>query len=68
MVPRARRRHKIEWGAEGPNRYHGELEVTGDAAESHVAVRVTTEHDDGPAIQQGLDETVANVRRLVEAR
>ena len=60
--------HTIEWGSEGPNQYHGELEVTGDAAESQVAVRVTTEHDDGPAIQQGLDETVANVKRLVEAR
>jgi uncharacterized membrane protein len=57
---------KIAWGSEGPNDYHGELEVTGEGERSQVAVRLSTEHAEGSAIQQGLEETLANVKRVVE--
>jgi hypothetical protein len=56
---------RLEWGSEGPNDYRGELEVTGDAGGARVAVRLHTERDDRQAIEEGLAETVENVRRLV---
>jgi uncharacterized membrane protein len=57
----------LSWGSEGPNDYHGRLEVS-DASSGAAAVTVTlsTSRADGPEIQQGLDETVANVKRVVE--
>lgn len=60
--------HRIEWGSEGPNDYRGSLEVTGTGGTSEVAVRMhTTRVPDGDGeVQQGLDETVATIKRLVE--
>jgi uncharacterized membrane protein len=53
----------ISWGAEGPHDYHGEVSVTGDESTSSVTVRLHTLHDD-PHIEDGIDETLANIRRL----
>jgi len=54
----------LRWGSEGPHDYHGELEVTrsGDAA-STVTVRLHTTHQ-AEGIQDGIDETLANIQRL----
>jgi len=61
------RNHSLSWGAEGPHDYHGELEVVGDSSASTVTVRLHTLHDDAPAIENGLDETLANIVRHVAA-
>jgi uncharacterized protein YndB with AHSA1/START domain len=54
----------VLWGAEGPHDYHGQLQVTasGDAA-STVTVRLHTTHET-EAIQDGIDQTLANIQRL----
>jgi hypothetical protein len=57
---------RIEWGSEGPKDYRGELDVTpaGDGCE--VSVRISTERDEAEAIEEGLEATLANVKRLGE--
>ncbi len=57
----------IRWGAQGPNHYSGELEVTGADAGSQVTVRLHTEHTDDEAINDGLVETLDQIKRNVEA-
>lgn len=59
---------RIEWGSEGPSDYHGSLEVTESGDASEVAVRMhTTRVAEGDAeVQQGLEDTLANIKRLVE--
>lgn len=58
----------LSWGSEGPNDYHGELEVTGVGDTSTVSVTIHTEHDEeGNDIVEGLKGTLANIKRLVEA-
>jgi len=59
----------MSWGAEGPNDYHGELEVEEDGDGSKVSVRITTERsadDDEDTIETHLERTVAQIKRLVE--
>jgi carbon monoxide dehydrogenase subunit G len=56
----------IAWGAEGPHDYHGEVSVTGDESSSTVTVRLHTLHEDDH-IEDGIDETLANIRRLTGA-
>ncbi|MFN8076140.1 MAG: hypothetical protein U0Q15_12060 [Kineosporiaceae bacterium] len=58
----------IRWGAEGDHHYEGELEVSGDGTTSVVDVRLHTEHDEPEAIQEGLAQTLANIRRLATTR
>ena len=60
--------HRIEWGSTGPNDYHGSLEVTATGDRSEVAVRMhTTRVPDGDGeVQQGLGDTLATIKRLVE--
>jgi uncharacterized membrane protein len=60
-------RQHLEWGSEGPSNYHGHLDVTGDAATSSVTVTLHTERHDSGDIDQGIADTLANVKRLVEA-
>jgi uncharacterized membrane protein len=60
---------RVEWGSEGPNDYHGWLDVTDQGGgRSTVAVHVSTERvEDRPdEINQGLERTLENVKRLVE--
>ena len=59
------RRH-LEWGSEGPDNYHGYLDVTGDAGTSLVTVFLHTERHDSGEIDRGIAETLATVKRLVE--
>ncbi len=58
----------IEWGSEGPNSYHGSLVVESSDAGARVHVRMhTTRVPDGDTgVQQGLDDTLATIKRLVE--
>ena len=60
------RRH-LEWGSEGPGDYHGSLDVTGDGGTSSVTVFLHTERHDSADIDQGISDTLAAVKRLVEA-
>ncbi len=57
----------LSWGSEGPNDYHGHLDVTGDDNRSTVTVTLSTVRAETGQIQQGLDETLANVGRLLDA-
>jgi hypothetical protein len=57
---------RIEWGSEGPNDYRGELDVTPAGEGCEVSVRISTEHDEPDAIEEGLEGTLANVKRLGE--
>jgi len=59
----------LRWGSEGPNGYHGELEVAPADSGSRVAVRLHTERADGPGIlgagtDAGVDQAAG--RRLVD--
>ena len=58
----------LSWGSEGPNHYGGELRVDGDGDGSRVTVRLHTEHAEGERIQEGLEETLANIKEKVEAQ
>ena len=59
----------LSWGSEGAHDYRGELQVTpeGDDAAT-VRVSLHTQHDAADRINQGIDETLANIERLVAAR
>ncbi|HEY2225365.1 SRPBCC family protein [Actinomycetospora sp.] len=58
----------ISWGAEGPNDYHGSLDVS--AAERGATVQVTLHTGRVEAgddqVQKGLDSTLDTIRTLVE--
>ena len=60
----------LSWGSEGPNDYHGELEVTASDEErgaSTVTVRLHTTRVEDGSINEGLVTTLENLRELVEA-
>ncbi|MHA6626571.1 SRPBCC family protein [Pseudonocardia sichuanensis] len=61
-------RRTLTWGSEGPNSYHGELEVVGIESGSEVTVRLHTERADGPGIRAGLEQTLATIKREIEGR
>jgi len=58
----------LAWGSEGPNDYSGELEVSAVGDSSRVEVSLHTVRAAGEQIQQGLEQTVATIKRLVENR
>jgi hypothetical protein len=58
---------RLEWGADGPHDYHGELRVTADDVNvlaSRVVIRLHTLREDAPGIEQGLTETLENIELL----
>jgi hypothetical protein len=59
---------RIEWGSEGLNDYHGSLEVSSTAtgAEVRAQLHTTRVNDEDSDVQQGLEETLATIKRLVE--
>jgi hypothetical protein len=61
-------RKHIEWGSEGESGYAGQLDVTGDDRQSTVTVRLHTERvgDGDQQVVQGLDQTLAQIKQLVE--
>lgn len=62
-----RDRKHLDWGSEGPNDYHGRLDVTDNAASSRVTVLLHSERGDDDRINKGLVDTLAEIQRLVEA-
>jgi uncharacterized membrane protein len=59
----------LTWGSEGPNDYSGQLQVTGDGSTSMVEVTLRTERPGAQQeIQEGLEQTVAVIKLLMESR
>lgn len=58
---------RIEWGSEGPDDYSGRLQVRGAGESSEVEVHISTARVDDGQVQDGIDETLANIKRLVES-
>lgn len=59
----------LAWGSEGPNNYHGELDVTANTDNtSRVTVYLHTTQAEGHRIQDGLERSLANIKRLVETQ
>lgn len=58
----------ISWGSEGPNDYHGEIDVDEDGSDRSV-VRFTLHTESGhPGIEESIDETLATIRTTLEGR
>ena len=65
----------LAWGSEGPNDYHGELQVEpaggdggdGAAGSSTLTVRINTERAENDDVENGLAETLEGIKRNVEA-
>jgi len=55
----------LSWGSEGPNDYHGQLEVADDGDTSTVTL--STERTEIDRIQQGLEQTLTNISRLTHS-
>ena len=62
-----RERRHLEWGSEGPDNYHGYLDVTGGGAMASVTVFLHTERVDSGDIDRGIAGTLAEIKRLAEA-
>jgi uncharacterized membrane protein len=58
----------LSWGSEGPNDYTGQLQVTGTGSNAVVEVTLRTERAGGAEIQEGLDQTVAVIKLIMESR
>lgn len=56
----------IEWGSEGPNDYHGWLQVAEAPGGSAVEVHISTERVANGEVDRGIAETLANIKRIVE--
>ena len=56
----------LRWGSEGDNDYHGELSVTAEQTGSTVTVSLHTERVASDEIDQGLRQTLTNIKQLVE--
>ena len=56
------------WGSEGPNDYAGQLQVTAAGPNSVVEVTLRTDRAGGEEIQEGLEQTVAVIKLIMESR
>ncbi len=58
--------NRIEWSSEGPNDYHGWLQVSGQDDQSTVEVHISSERvSENGGIDAGLERTLAEIARLV---
>jgi uncharacterized membrane protein len=60
---------RIEWGSEGASEYHGAVDVRskGDtASEVEVHVHTTRVEPGDSGVQEGVETTLAQIKRLVE--
>ena len=62
-----RERRHLEWGSEGPDNYHGYLDVTGDGATASVTVFLHTERAGSGDIDRGIAGTLTATKQLAEA-
>jgi len=60
-------RHRIEWGFEGPENYHGWLEVDREGHVASVTVEVHTARVSDDEIDRALDRTLFALKAQVEA-
>ena len=58
----------IEWGSEGPSDYRGKLDVTAEGSGSSVTVSLHTTRGSASEVEDGIQETLATIKRLVEER
>ncbi len=60
---------RLEWGAEGPDDYHGELRVEEvDPGRSRITVSLhSVRQAEGGEVQQGLEQTVAALAQAAAA-
>lgn len=58
----------LSWGAEGQHDYHGELQVSDDEGKARVSVHLHTQHDDRESIEEGIEQTLGNIERIVAER
>jgi carbon monoxide dehydrogenase subunit G len=58
------RRHRIEWGSEGPGGYRGWLEVDREGQVCSVTVELHTDGDDG--LDAELDRTLFALKAAIE--
>ncbi|MGW0891581.1 SRPBCC family protein [Saccharopolyspora sp. NPDC002578] len=57
----------MSWRSEGESSYSGRLVVSeAGSDDAEVLVTLSTERADGPGIRAGLEQTLANIKRLVE--
>lgn len=61
--------HRLEWGAEGPDDYHGELQVREvEPGRSRLTVSLhSVRQADGDEVQEGLEQTVAALAQAAAA-
>ncbi len=59
---------RVTWGSEGPNDYHGEIDVDADG-DGASTVRFTLHTESGhPGIEDSIDETLATIQKKLESR
>ena len=64
-----RERWRIEWGSEGPNDYHGELEISdGGPDRCTIELDLHTTRAEGPEIQQGVQKAVEDLIKAIDAK
>jgi uncharacterized membrane protein len=56
----------LTWGSEGPNDYSGRLQVAGNGQGAVVEVTLSTERSASADVQEGLEQTVAVIKLIVE--
>jgi uncharacterized membrane protein len=59
---------RIEWGSEGPNDYHGHVEVRpdGEGSEAEVHVHTTRVEDGDEQARKGINDTLQALKEQVE--
>jgi hypothetical protein len=64
-----RRRWRIEWGSEGPNDYHGKLEISDDGPERcTIELDLHTIRAEGDEIEQGVRHAVDGLIKAIDAK
>ena len=58
---------KITWGSEGPNDYHGEIDVDADGTDAST-VRFTLHTESShPGIEEQIDATLSTIKQQLES-
>jgi len=58
------RRHRVEWGSEGPSGYRGWLEVDREGQVCSVTAEIHTDRDE--ELDAALDQTLFALKRAIE--
>lgn len=64
-----REKWRIEWGSEGPNDYHGELEISDHGSDRcTITLELHTIRAEGPEIEQGVQHAVDGLIKAIGAK